>query len=272
MDAALALGWFADAGGVHFCPIRFFGLGRPGQLAAVLLGVLGFSPASRDGETTAPGRLDARGWHSSCVGYWFRTDVVGLVWSLATGGWSDCLVCRSWRTTQRSPVWPLRLRQHCWSVVGGGMASHVGVRTSSRWLEAAQWCPGLSPVDGCCGAVHPVQKCHGCFSACGAIGDRPVAVVLVAAALGCVGCSLGFGDVARHSNRFEKLVGWSSSRPHGSEAVGTGDSDGLEAHPSRPVGICHRAGGGPPLVWMGSGCVQRAVSDLCGQAVAWPFP
>jgi hypothetical protein len=124
--------WGAPAGGASDGDRRrgghqwLAGLGGSGELAALLLGVLGFPALSRHSGGPAPGGPAARGGHGARGRH---RSGPALVWleRPSAGPWGrDHLAPQGRWQSKRPPGRPLRLRQHCRELVGPGLALHPG--------------------------------------------------------------------------------------------------------------------------------------------------
>jgi len=159
------------------------GLGGSGELAAVLLGVLGLPALSRHSGGSAPGGPVARGGHGARGRHRSGPALVRLERPSAGPGGRHHLAPQGRWQSQRPPGRPLRLRQHCRELAGPGLALHPGGPGGpgpGSVVAGHRSRPGLSGGDG--DSPHRFPQCLGCFCVGVALGARGLELGLAAAA------------------------------------------------------------------------------------------
>lgn len=147
------------------------GLGGPGELAALLLGVLGFPALSRLSGGPPPGGPPACGGHGARGCHRSGPALVRLERPSAGPGGRDHLAPQSRWQSRRPPGRPLRLRQHCRKLAGPRLALHPG-GPGGPWpgsvVAGHRSGSGLSGGDG--DSPHRFSQCLGRFCVGFALG------------------------------------------------------------------------------------------------------
>ena len=263
-----------DAGGLPRGHQRLAGLGGPGQLAALFLGLLGL-PALRGHApgAAAHGAL-VSGRHGAGDRYGLGPALLGLGRSLAAAGGPDPLVDQGWRQSPWPAFGPVRLRQHhrilaCPGVAlqPGGPAATLPALATAGPGPAAGRLPGGQPLShrfpqrlGSPGAG-PTDR--------GGAGQLALAVAPVAA--GDRGG--GPGQPADGANRAPTLGPGCGARSD----LGAPQRCALRRppapgdHPPRPVGRGRRPDWREALAGLGGGGLQPDLPPAHGP-LAWPHP
>ena len=263
-----------DAGGLLRGHQRLAGLGGPGQLAALFLGLLGLPALRGHGPGPAPGGAVVFGRHGAGDRDGSGPALPGLGWSLATARWPDPLVDHPGGQSPRPALGPVRLRQHHGRLAGPGVALRPGGPAAAPPALATA---GPGPAAGRLPGGQPLS--HRFPQRLGGVGAGPAdrggagQLALAAAPAAASDRNCGPGQPADGAGRAPTLGPGCGARSD----LGAPQRSPLRRppapgdHPPGPMGRGRRPDWRAALAGLGGGGLQPDLPPAHGP-LAWPHP